>query len=166
MFRVIGNSVSESGFKNIVFQASACPSGSINSIMIGSHYNRASFVHNILPKALERLLLTRFLCEVSFKNYFISVILKHYFWLRSQINGFRNIQLIRIPQNRRLHIEFLNIVFLRRNQTQRMSGSTFRMILKDLMIKIFWDIKLYLLNMKSSKLKLAMVNLGKPHNFG
>ena len=55
--------------------------------MTGSHYNRAWFVQNIMSEALERLLLTRFLCEVSFKNYFISVILKH-FWLRSQINGF------------------------------------------------------------------------------
>ena len=39
-----------------------------------------------------------------------------------------------------------------------MSGSAFRMLLKDLMIKIFWGIKPYLLKMKSSKLKFAAVN--------
>ena len=39
-----------------------------------------------------------------------------------------------------------------------MSGSKFRMILKDLMIKTFWGIKPYILNMKSSKLNSAMVN--------
>ena len=46
-----------------------------------------------------------------------------------------------------------------------MSGSTFQMILKDLMIKIFWGIKAYLLNMKSSKLKFANGELGKTAQF-
>ena len=50
----------------------------MNSIMTGPHYNRAWFVHNIMYQVLERLLLTRCLCEVSFENYFISVILKYF----------------------------------------------------------------------------------------
>ena len=63
----------------MVFQASVGSGGDINGIMTRSHYNRAWFAHNIMSEALEKLLLTRFLCEDSSKNHFISVILKHYF---------------------------------------------------------------------------------------
>ena len=54
-----------SGFEDTVFQSSVCTSGSINGILSGSHYNQAWFVHNIMSEAMERLLLTRFMAEVS-----------------------------------------------------------------------------------------------------
>ena len=78
MFQVIGNLVSESGFEDNAFEASVCLSGGIIGIMTRSPYDRDWFVHNIISEALEKLLSTLFLCEVSFKIYFISVILKYY----------------------------------------------------------------------------------------
>ena len=64
-FRCIGGILSLSGFEDVIFQAGLCSSGTINSILCRSHYNRAWSIHNIISKAVEQLLLIRFLSEVK-----------------------------------------------------------------------------------------------------
>ena len=52
----------------MVFQGGMIKSGCIKGVLSGSDYNSAWIVHNIFLEALERLLLTCFLAEVSGKN--------------------------------------------------------------------------------------------------
>ena len=52
-----------SGFKDAIFQAEVCSSGSLNGVLSGSHYNRCWTVHSAFAETLERLLLRRFLTE-------------------------------------------------------------------------------------------------------
>ena len=67
--QVIGNFLSGSGFEDMVFQSGMMKSGFIKGILLESDYNHAYIVH-VMSKALERLLLTRFLTEVSGVNMF------------------------------------------------------------------------------------------------
>ena len=55
--------VKDSGFEDIVFQSGVCTSGSLQGVLLGSHYNRGWTVHNAVSEALERLLLQRFLYD-------------------------------------------------------------------------------------------------------
>ena len=52
-----------------------CTSGSLQSAISGSHYNRAWAVHLVFSEALERLLLKRFLGE---KKPYIPAVLTRY----------------------------------------------------------------------------------------
>ena len=63
LFKIIGSLVSGSGFENVIYQAELCSSGSLQGVLVGSHFNRAWAVHTVLSEALERMLLTRFLAE-------------------------------------------------------------------------------------------------------
>ena len=62
-FWVLGKIVKESGFKDVVYQASLITSSSLNGVIAGSHYNRSWYVQEMLSEVLERILLTRFLAE-------------------------------------------------------------------------------------------------------
>ena len=62
-FKIIGSLASGSGFEGVIYQAELCSSGSLQGVLVGSHYNRAWAVHTVLSEALERMLLTRFLAE-------------------------------------------------------------------------------------------------------
>lgn len=53
-----------------------CTSGSLQSVISGSHYNRAWAVHSVFSEALERLLLKRFLGE---KKPYIPAALTRYY---------------------------------------------------------------------------------------
>jgi len=64
-FQVIGSLVKNSGFEELVFQSELCTSGSLQGVLVGSHYNRAWTVHRIVSESLERLLLTRFISETK-----------------------------------------------------------------------------------------------------
>ena len=64
-FKVIGCFVTNSGFEDVVLQASVCSSGSLIGVLKGSHYNRGWTVHNNVSEALERLLLKRFLQDIE-----------------------------------------------------------------------------------------------------
>ena len=77
--QVIGNFVSGSGFEDIVFQSGMMKSGCIKGVLSGRDYNNTWIVHNVMSEALERLLVTCFLTEVSGVNLFIarSVISRH-----------------------------------------------------------------------------------------
>ena len=61
LFKLIGSLVSGSGFKNVVYQAEVCSSGSLQGVLVGTYHNRAWVVHTVLSEALERMLLTRLL---------------------------------------------------------------------------------------------------------
>ena len=65
----------DSGFEDIVYQSGVFTSGSLQSIISGSHYNRAWEVHSVFSEALERLLLKPFLGE---KKPYISAALTRY----------------------------------------------------------------------------------------
>jgi len=56
----LGKMMAGSGFEEVLIEAGACASGSINQVMNGSHYNRAMRVHKLMVDALERLLLNEF----------------------------------------------------------------------------------------------------------
>ena len=62
--------LSGSSFEDIVFQNGMMKSGCIKGVLSWSDYNHAWIVHNVMFKALQRLLLTRFLTEVSGVNVF------------------------------------------------------------------------------------------------
>ena len=64
-----------SGFGDAIFQAEVCSSGSLNGVLLGSHYNRCWTVHSAFAEALERLLLERFLseCDVSIPETFAQI---------------------------------------------------------------------------------------------
>ena len=71
-FQVIGNLLCRSDFEDVVFESGERKNGCIKSVLdlrsdlsSGSDYNSAWIVHNAVSKALERLLLTRFLTEES-----------------------------------------------------------------------------------------------------
>ena len=49
-----------SGFEEILVESGSCASGSINKVMSGKHYNRATRVHKLTLEALEGLLLKKF----------------------------------------------------------------------------------------------------------
>ena len=66
--QVIGNLVCGSGFEDVVFQSSMMKNGCIKGIPSGSDYNSTWIVHNVVSEALECLLLTCFLTEVSGEN--------------------------------------------------------------------------------------------------
>ena len=72
---LIGKLVAGSGFEDASFQAEVCPSGSLNGVLTGSHYNRCWAVHSAFAEALERLLLERFLteCDVSIPETFAQI---------------------------------------------------------------------------------------------
>ena len=59
-FGVIGTFISGSGFKKIVCQSGLCMSGSINTLLLGRHYNRCWYVQKI-NDALERLFIRQYL---------------------------------------------------------------------------------------------------------
>ena len=58
---IVGTLVKASGFEDIIFQAGVCSKGSLNGVLVGSHYNRCCTVHAAMAEALERLLLELFL---------------------------------------------------------------------------------------------------------
>ena len=60
LFGMIGKMIKGSGFSETVIESGICGSGSLCRVMSGKHFNRALWVHKLLFKALERLLLTRF----------------------------------------------------------------------------------------------------------
>ena len=62
-FQVLRTLVRGFGFEDVKFSSKICSSGSLQAVLAGSHYNRAWFVHELFAKALEWLLLTRFLVE-------------------------------------------------------------------------------------------------------
>ena len=66
LFKIIGSLISGSGFEEI-YQAELCSSGSLEGVLVGSHYNRAWTVHTVLSEAPERMLLNRFLAEKKSK---------------------------------------------------------------------------------------------------
>ena len=72
-FAVIGNLIKGSGFEDVIFQGEICSSGSLNGVLSASHYNRAWAVHLAFSEALERLLLNRFLEEVSLPQSLIDI---------------------------------------------------------------------------------------------
>ena len=61
--------VANSGFEDAVYQSNVCSIGSLNGVFSGSLYNKAWYVHNVMSKALERLLLQRFFGEVSYMRF-------------------------------------------------------------------------------------------------
>ena len=63
----VGSLVSGSGFEGNIYQAELCSSGSLQGVLVVSHYKRAWAVHTVLSEALERMLLTRFLAEKTRK---------------------------------------------------------------------------------------------------
>ena len=65
--------VANSGFEDVVYQSNVCTSGSLNGVSSGSLYNKAWYVHNVMSEALERLLLQRFIGEVSYKRFVSSL---------------------------------------------------------------------------------------------
>ena len=60
-FLIIGSIIQGSGFEDLAFQPGICTSGSMKSVLSGSHYNRAWTVHSIFLEALEKLLDTTIL---------------------------------------------------------------------------------------------------------
>ena len=52
-FKVIGNFVKDSGFEDVIYQASVCTSGSLIGVMSGSHYNRGWIINIVMSEALE-----------------------------------------------------------------------------------------------------------------
>ena len=61
--------VANSGFEDVVYQYNVWSIGSLNGVFSGSLYNKAWYVHNVMSKALERLLLQRFFGEVSYMRF-------------------------------------------------------------------------------------------------
>ena len=60
-FKFLGHLVRSSGFEDVIFQSRVCTSGSLEGVLVGSHYNRTWRVHQPMLEALERLLYERFL---------------------------------------------------------------------------------------------------------
>ena len=63
-FGVIGAYVAGSGFKEILFQAGLCCSGSIKGLISVKRYNRCWLLHESFSEALERLFLQQYIPEV------------------------------------------------------------------------------------------------------
>ena len=66
--QVTGNRVYGSGIEDVVFQTSMMKNGCIKGVFSGSDYKSAWIVRSVVLEALEHLLLTRFLTEVSGEN--------------------------------------------------------------------------------------------------
>ena len=66
--QVIGNLVCGSGFEDVVFQSGMMKNGCIKGVISESDYNSVWIVNNVVSEALEHLLVTRFLTEVSGEN--------------------------------------------------------------------------------------------------
>ena len=64
-FILISKLIGGSGFKDVIFQAGICSSGSMNGIISGSHCNRSWAMHGLVSETLERLLFERFLTIVD-----------------------------------------------------------------------------------------------------
>ena len=64
-FGVIGKIVKGFGFEDIIYQAGACSTGSLNGVLMGYYYNRAWTVHSAFSEALQRLLIERFIFEYN-----------------------------------------------------------------------------------------------------
>ena len=62
---MIGSLVKNSGFEDLVYQAELCTSGSLQGVLVGSHYNRAWAVQRVVSESSERLFLVRFLTETK-----------------------------------------------------------------------------------------------------
>ena len=56
----LGKLIRGSGFEEIIIESGICASGSIEKVMSGKHYNRATRVHITMLEALERLLFKKF----------------------------------------------------------------------------------------------------------
>ena len=69
-YQVIDNFLSGSGFEDIVFQSGVMKSECVKGVLPGSDHNYTWIVHNVMSKPLQRLLLTRFLIELSGVNKF------------------------------------------------------------------------------------------------
>ena len=61
--------VANSGFEDVVYQSNVCSSGSLNGVFSGSLYTKAWHIHNVMSEALKRLLLQRFIGEVSYMRF-------------------------------------------------------------------------------------------------
>ena len=62
IFNVVGTMTDGSGFNDIIiFQANLCSSESLASVINGSHHNRCWRVHEPFVKAVERLLMEKFI---------------------------------------------------------------------------------------------------------
>ena len=68
--QIIGKFVTSSGLEDNVFQSSMMNSGCIKGVLSESDYKHARLAHNVTCKALEHLLLSRFLTKVSRVNVF------------------------------------------------------------------------------------------------
>ena len=66
--QIIGNLVCGSGFEDVLFETGMTKNGCIKGVLSGSDYSSAWIVHNVVSEALESLLLTHFLTEVSGEN--------------------------------------------------------------------------------------------------
>ena len=70
IFSTLGLLIKGSRFEEIVFQFGLSTSGSLNGVIVGSHYNRCWKVHEQFVEALERLLYRRFLEDTSLEDNF------------------------------------------------------------------------------------------------
>ena len=61
--------VANSGIEDVVYKSDVCSSSCVNGMFSGSLYNKAWYVHNVMSEALERLLLQRFIGEVSYMRF-------------------------------------------------------------------------------------------------
>ena len=61
--------VANSGIEDVVYKSDVCSSSRVNGMFSGSLYNKAWYVHNVMSEALERLLLQRFIGEVSYMRF-------------------------------------------------------------------------------------------------
>ena len=70
MFSILGLLIKGGGFGEIVFQSGLSTSGSLNGVIVGSHYNRSWKVHEQFAEASELLLYRRFLEDTSLEDNF------------------------------------------------------------------------------------------------
>ena len=70
LIQIIGKFVTSYGLEDNVFQSGMMNSGCIKGVLSESNYKHAWLTHNVTSKALERLLLSRFLTKVSRVNVF------------------------------------------------------------------------------------------------
>ena len=54
-----------SGFEDLVFQSELYSTGSLGSVLSGSHYNRSWVIHNAITESMEQLLPLRFFGETK-----------------------------------------------------------------------------------------------------
>ena len=68
--QIIGKFVTSSGLEDNIFQSGMMNSECIKGVLSESDYKHVWLAHNVTSKALERLLLSRFLTKVSRANVF------------------------------------------------------------------------------------------------